>query len=33
MRHRIADAARTLAGEAAPPSDHAALLAIAGEAR
>ena len=33
MRRRIADAARTLAGEAAPPSDRATLLAIAGEAR
>jgi hypothetical protein len=31
MRSRIADAARTLAREAAPPADSAALLAIAGE--
>jgi hypothetical protein len=31
MRRRIADAARTLAGEAAPAADPAALLAIAGE--
>jgi DNA-binding MarR family transcriptional regulator len=33
MRRRIADAARTLAREAAPPADPAALLAIAGETR
>jgi len=33
MRGRIADAARTLAGEAAPAADPAALLAIAGETR
>jgi DNA-binding MarR family transcriptional regulator len=33
MRRRIADAARTLAGEAAPPADAAALLAVAGETR
>ena len=31
MRRRIADAARTLAGEAAPAADPAVLLAIAGE--
>jgi hypothetical protein len=33
MRRRIADAARTLAREAAPPADPAALLAIAGQTR
>jgi hypothetical protein len=32
MRRRIADAAGTLAGAAAPPADPAALLAVAGEA-
>jgi hypothetical protein len=31
MRRRIADAARTLAGEALAPADPAALLAVAGE--